>query len=239
MLESMEGRVVLVTGAARGMGKAIAQMFSKRGARLGLLDALEEELRCVVAEIQEEGGEVLGKVVDVRQSDQVETAVKKIANQFGPIDILVNSAGLGMPGRIEELSEADWDLCFDVNVKGTFLVCRAVVPMMKKRKEGQIINVASLAAWTRGNTARSCYGASKYAVRGFSRFLAVELRSENIKVCCLSPGSTDTHFRGEPTGKPNWMKPEDVAETVLFIASQRDKVAVAELGVSMVMEGWG
>ena len=86
MLESMEGRVVLVTGAARGMGKAIAQMFSKRGARLGLLDALEEELRCVVAEIQEEGGEVLGKVVDVRQSDQVETAVKKIANQFGPID---------------------------------------------------------------------------------------------------------------------------------------------------------
>ncbi len=75
-------------------------------------------------------------------------------------------------------------------------------------------------------------------MRGFSRYLAVELRPENIRVCCLSPGSTDTHFRGEPTGNPKWMEPEGVAEAALFVAAQRDRVAVAELGISMVSEGW-
>jgi 3-oxoacyl-[acyl-carrier protein] reductase len=220
------------------MGRAIADVFAREGAAVGLLDVQEVELQQVVEGIRADGGKVIGQVADVRSSDQVEAAVQAVVNQLGPIDILVNSAGLGMPGRVHELAEADWDLCFDVNVKGTFLMCKAVVPMMLERQQGQIINIASLAAWVRGNVARSCYGASKYAVRGFSRYLAVELRPENIRVCCLSPGSTDTHFRGEPTGNPKWMEPEGVAEAALFVAAQRDRVAVAELGISMVSEGW-
>ncbi|MDP6039813.1 MAG: SDR family oxidoreductase [Candidatus Latescibacteria bacterium] len=238
MAESLEGRIALITGAARGMGRAIADVFAREGAAVGLLDVQEVELQQVVEGIRADGGKVIGQVADVRSSDQVEAAVQAVVNQLGPIDILVNSAGLGMPGRVHELAEADWDLCFDVNVKGTFLMCKAVVPMMLERQQGQIINIASLAAWVRGNVARSCYGASKYAVRGFSRYLAVELRPENIRVCCLSPGSTDTHFRGEPTGNPKWMEPEGVAEAALFVAAQRDRVAVAELGISMVSEGW-
>jgi len=109
---------------------------------------------------------------------------------------------------------------------------------MLEQKRGQIINIASLSAWIRGAGGASCYGATKYAVRGFSRYLAVELRASNIKVCCLSPGTTDSHFRGHPTDNPDWMKPDDIAAAALFIASQRDRAAVAELAISMVNETW-
>jgi 3-oxoacyl-[acyl-carrier protein] reductase len=238
MADLLKGKVGIITGAARGMGKAIAKTFAHEGAVVGLLDVQEEELNQVVNEIQTEGGKALGLVTDVRYYDQVEKAVQSVMENFGAIDILVNSAGLSGNGLVHEISEADWDLCFDINVKGTFLLCKAVVPIMLERKQGQIINIASLSAWIRGAGGATCYGASKYAVRGFSRYLAVELRPSNIKVCCLSPGTTDSYFRGHPTGNPDWMTPEDIASAALFIASQRDQTAVAELALSMVNEIW-
>ena len=238
MANVLKGQVGIITGAARGMGKAIAGAFAREGAAVGLLDVQEEELQQVVKEIQSEGEKALGVVTDVRHDAQVEKAVQSVVENLGPIDILVNSAGIPGNGLVHEISEADWDLCFDINVKGTFLLCKAVVPIMLERKRGQVINIASLSAWIRGSKGGSCYGASKYAVRGFSRYLAVELRDANIKVCCLSPGTTDSHFRGHPTGNPDWMKPEDIASAALFIATQRDRTAVAELAFSMVNEQW-
>ena len=238
MADLLKGKVAIITGAARGMGKAIANTFAHEGAAVGLLDVQEGELDQTVNEIQAENGKALGLVTDVRCYDQVERAVQSVMEGFGTIDILVNSAGLSGNGLVHKISEADWDMCFDVNVKGTFLLCKAVVPVMLKQKQGQIINIASLSAWIRGAGGATCYGASKYAVRGFSRYLAVELRPSNIKVCCLSPGTTDSHFRGHPTGNPDWMTPEDIASAALFIASQRDRTAVAELAISMVNEIW-
>jgi len=238
MANLLEGQVGIITGAARGMGKAIALAFAKEGAELGLLDIQTDELQQVVAEIQDEGGKAIGLVADVRHYGEVEKAVQAIVENLGKIDILVNSAGIPGGGLVHKISEEDWDRCFDINVKGTFLVCKAVVPVMLERQQGQIINIASLSAWIRGSKGGSCYGASKYAVRGFSRYLAVELRDANIKVCCLSPGTTDSHFRGRPTGNPDWMKPEDIASAALFIATQRDRAAVAELAISMVNEPW-
>jgi 3-oxoacyl-[acyl-carrier protein] reductase len=162
-----------------------------------------------------------------------------VVEALGPIDVLVNSAGLRCAGKVHEITPEAWDHCFDVNVRGTFLLCRAVAPMMVEREQGQIINIASLSAWIRGSEyGGSAYGACKYAVRGFSRYLAVELRAANVRVCCLSPGSTDSHFRGQPTGNPNGLKPSDVAQAALYIASQRERVAVAELAFSMVNERW-
>jgi 3-oxoacyl-[acyl-carrier protein] reductase len=238
MADLLKGKVAVITGAARGMGKAIANTFAHEGAAVGLLDIQEEELNQTVKEIQAENGKALGLVTDVRYYDQVERAVQSVMEGFGTVDILVNSAGLSGNGLVHKISEADWDMCFDVNVKGTFLLCKAVVPIMLEQKQGQIINIASLSAWIRGAGGATCYGASKYAVRGFSRYLAVELRLSNIKVCCLSPGTTDSHFRGHPTGNPDWMTPEDIASAALFIASQRDRTAVAELAISMVNEIW-
>lgn len=238
MADLLEGKVAVITGAARGMGKAIANTFAHEGAAVGLLDIQEEELNQTVNEIQADNGKALGLVTDVRYYDQVERAIQSIMKSFSTIDILVNSAGLSGNGLVHKIPEADWDMCFDVNVKGTFLLCKAVVPIMLEQKQGQIINIASLSAWIRGAGGATCYGASKYAVRGFSRYLAVELRPSNIKVCCLSPGTTDSHFRGHPTGNPDWMTPEDIASAALFIASQRDRTAVAELAISMVNEMW-
>ncbi len=238
MADLLKGKVAVITGAARGMGKAIANTFAHEGAAVGLLDIQEEELNRTVNEIQTDNGKALGLVTDVRYYDQVERAVQSVMEGFGTVDILVNSAGLSGNGLVHKISEADWDMCFDVNVKGTFLLCKAVVPIMLEQKQGQIINMASLSAWIRGAGGATCYGASKYAVRGFSRYLAVELRPSNIKVCCLSPGTTDSHFRGHPTGNPDWMTPEDIASAALFIASQRDRTAVAELAISMVNEIW-
>ena len=238
MADLLKGKVSIITGAARGMGKAIAKTYAREGAAVGLLDVQEEELHQVVNEIQAAGGKAIGLVTDVRYYDQVERSVGSVVEKLGAVDILVNSAGLARGGLVHKVSEADWDMCFDVNVKGTFLLCKAVVPVMLEQKRGQIINIASLSAWIRGSAGGSCYGASKYAVRGFSRYLAVELRPSNIKVCCLSPGTTDSHFRGHPTGNPDWMTPDDIAAAALFIASQRDRAAVAELAISMVNETW-
>ena len=239
MGETLQGQVAMITGGARGIGKAVAEAFAREGAAVGLIDIQEDELGVVVEGIQARGGKALGQVADVRAYDQIEQAVQVIVGEYGPVDILVNSAGLAMGGLVHEVAEADWDLCFDVNVKGTFLTCKAVVPSMLERQSGQIINIASLSAWIRGSgRGGSCYGASKYAVRGFSRYLAVELRSANVKVCCLSPGTTDSHFRGHPTGNPNWMKAEDIAAAALYIATQRDRVSIAELSLSMLSEKW-
>ena len=116
MANLLKGQVGIITGAARGMGQAIARTFTREGAAVGLLDIQEEELQQVVKDIQAEGGKALGLIADVRNYGQVEKAVQSVVENLGPIDILVNSAGLSGGGLVHEISEENWDLCFDVNV---------------------------------------------------------------------------------------------------------------------------
>jgi 3-oxoacyl-[acyl-carrier protein] reductase len=238
MAEGLQGQVAVITGAAHGMGEAIARTYAREGAAVGLIDLQGEPLAEVVQAIEGEGGRALGQVADVRHYGEIERAVQAIEAELGPADILVNAAGLGIYKVFEELTESDWDTTFDVNVKGVFLVSKAVVPRMVEREKGLVINIASLAAIMRGFNRGSCYGASKYAVRGLSNYMAVELRPKGVKVCCLDPGTTDSHFRGQPTGNPKWMQPQDVAEAALYVASQRERVSVYEVSFSMLDENW-
>lgn len=238
MMDQLQGQVAAITGAAHGMGEAIAKTYARAGAAVGLIDRQAEALDQVVEAIQGEGGRAFGQVADVRCYEEIEQAVQSIEAELGPIDILVNAAGLGIYKVFEELTESDWDTTFDVNVKGVFLVSKAVVPGMIERGKGLVLNIASLAAIMRGFDRGSCYGASKYAVRGFSNYMAVELRPKGIKVCCLDPGTTDSHFRGQPTGNPKWMQPQDVAAAALYVASQRERVSVYEVSFSMLDENW-
>ncbi len=238
MADALKGRVAIVTGAAHGMGEAIAKTYAREGAAVGLLDRQGEALQVVVQDIRVAGGRVIGQVADVRDFPAVQKAVTAIENGLGAADILVNAAGLGIYKMFTELTEEDWDTTFDVNVKGTFLVCKGVVPGMIERGKGLVINIASLAALILGFDRGSCYSASKYAVRGFSSYLFRELRSKGVQVCCLNPGTTDSYFRGAPTGNPNWMVPQDVANAALYVATQREHVAVAEVAFGMINEGW-
>lgn len=238
MADALRGQVAVITGAAHGMGEAIARAYSEEGAAVGLLDREAEGLDKVVNDIQAAGGKALGQVVDVRDYARIESAIRETERALGPADILVNSAGVGIYKMFEDLTEGDWDTTFDINVKGIFLVCKAAVPGMIERQRGLIINIASLAALILGFDRGSCYSASKYAVRGFSSYLARELRPKGVKVCCLCPGTTDSHFRGKPTGNRNWMIPQDVARAALYVATQRERVSVAEVAFGMINEGW-
>jgi NADP-dependent 3-hydroxy acid dehydrogenase YdfG len=238
MGDALKGRVAIITGAAHGMGEAIAKTFAREGATLGLMDKQGDALDKVVQDVRALGANALGQVADVRKAAEVNAAVQAIEAKLGPTDTLVCSAGLGIYKAFEALTEEDWDTTFDVNVKGTFLSCKAVIPGMVQRQKGLVITIASIAAVMRGFNSGSCYGPSKYAVRGFSRYLDVELRSKGVVVCCLNPGSTDSHFRGQPTGNPNFMVPDDIAKAALYAATQRDQVAAWEISFSMINEGW-
>jgi len=238
MSNALKGQIAIITGAAHGMGEAVAKTYAAEGAAVGLIDRQGEALQKVVADIQAVGGKAIGQVADVRDLAALQRAVEAIESTLGPADILVNCAGLGIYKPFTDLTEEDWDTTFDVNAKGTFLTCKAVVPGMIERGRGLVINIASLAALMLGFDRGSCYSASKYAVRGFSSFLFRELRPKGIKVCCLCPGTTDSHFRGQPTGNPNWMVPQDVANAALFVATQRERVNVAEVAFGMINEGW-
>ena len=238
MTDALKGIVAIITGAAHGMGEAIAKTYAGEGAAVGLLDREAVELQIVVNDIEANRGKALGQVADVRSAVEINKAVQALEEALGPADILVNCAGLGIYKMFEDLTEEDWDTTFDVNVKGTFLMCKAIVPGMLERQKGLIINIASLAALILGFNRGSCYSASKYAVRGFSSYLFRELRPKGITVCCLCPGTTDSHFRGAPTGNPNWMVPQDVANAALYVATQRERVSVAEVAFGMITEGW-
>ena len=238
MGNALERQVAIITGAAHGMGEAIARTYASEGSAVGLLDIAGDALEQVAREIRDSGGTAICRAVDVRDLPGLEEATTAIEAEIGPADILVNAAGLGIYRVFEELTEEDWDTTFDVNVKGTFLTCKAVVPGMVARESGLVINIASLAALILGFNRGSCYSASKYAVRGFSSYLFRELRPKGVKVCCLNPGSTDSHFRGQPTGNPNWMKPQDIANAALYVATQRDSIAVAEIAFGNIAEGW-
>ena len=238
MAGKLVGGVAFITGAARGMGKAIAEAYAREGASLGLIDIEAEALNGVVRDIEAMGRKSVGSVGDVRSYDDLQRAVEETEKALGPIDILVNSAGVAGGSTIDKMTEGEWDRVFDINMKGTFLTCRAVCPGMMARERGLVINISSLSGLILGTGGGTCYGASKWAVRGFSSYLLRELRPKGIKVCCLYPGSTDTHFRGRPAGNPRFMTAEDVASAALYVATQRDRVSVHELAVSMIEETW-
>ncbi len=183
-----EGKTVLVTGAAGAIGKAIAAGYCAGGARVFISDLNSEAVDAAVKEISANGGTCLGKAADVVNEDQVAAVVAAASEAFGgQIDILVNVAGIVGQGKVEDITGDDWDKIFAVNCKGTFLFSKHVVPLMKEKQFGRIVNFSSKSGKT-GSALMCHYSAAKAAIMGFTQALAFELAGDGINVNCLCPG---------------------------------------------------
>ncbi len=227
--------VAIVTGASQGIGLATSRALVARGARVAGMARSQDRLD----QLAETLGDAFTPVVcDVTDVDAVRDAIDGVARDLGQIDVLVNNAGLGRFGPVDELSVDDWDLQIDTNLSGVFHCTRAAVPHMKRQGEsrgtdetaGFIVHVASIAGLI-GNPNLSAYNATKHGLRGFSDATMKELRPFGIKTCCVYPGSVDTNFAADAghDPSPNAMTPESIADTILHVLQAPHRTLISEV----------
>ena len=229
----LRGKVAIVTGGGRGIGHEIATTFAHEGVRTVVTDIMPDLLEALAREFTAHGWTGRQYVCDVRDAGRIAEVVADVVAVYGRIDILVNNAGVASGGPIEALSEEIWDLNQDVNLKGTFLTCRAVIPIMKRQRAGRILNAASFAAIV-PIVGSAAYAASKAGVHYLTRVLAGELGPFNVTVNCYAPGmipSEMNHFREAPPERQarlldtltlrRWGAARDVAHLLCFLASDQ------------------
>ncbi len=225
-------QTALVTGATEGIGRAIAVALASAGYRVGVCARSEKNVAALVAELRASGAEASGRPADVSSPDDVQALVRQVEDDLGPVDVLVNNAGIMRFRPIAELTLEDWDATMAVNVRGLFIMTQAVLPGMRQRRHGAIVNIASLAG-KNGFVGGAAYTASKHAVLGFAKSLMLEVRKDDIRVITICPGSVDTRLlQAEPAmyGKDRKiMAPQDVAEVVLASLALPARALVSEL----------
>lgn len=220
------GKVCLVTGGARGIGKATVWAFAKAGADVALCDLDLSEAKAVAHEVQASTGRrTLALLGDVSKKRDVERIVQRVLGKLDRVDVLVNNAGIWRDTFLAEMAEEDWDAVFAVNVKGVFLCSQAVAKVMMRQRSGSVISIASLAGKGRGSETWGAYSASKAAVIMLTRVLASELKPYGIQVNALCPGATDTDMLGtiistQGGDYSHAARPEAVAEAVVLLASE-------------------
>jgi 3-oxoacyl-[acyl-carrier protein] reductase len=224
----------LVTGATQGIGRATAIALGRAGYRVGVCARTAANVDALVAELEGQGVEAAGAAADVGDPAQVARAVLEVTAALGEVGLLINNAGVLIARPFEELTLEDWDVTMSTNLRSLYLVTRAVLPAMRRRGDGTIVNVASLAG-RNGFAGGTAYTASKHAVLGFSRSLMLELRKEGIRVLAICPGSVDTGMlRGQAMLKSDpdrILRPEDVAETILHAVRLPGRALVSELDI--------
>ena len=230
----MPEHVALVTGATAGIGRATAFALGRAGYRVGVCARTAARVEALVAELRAEGIPAAGRAADVGQAEAVEALVKAITTELGPVDTLINNAGIAIFRPLTELSLEDWDATMATNLRSLFLVTRAVLPGMVERKSGIIVNVASLAGKNpiAGGTA---YAASKHAVLGFSKSLMLEVRKNGVRVLAICPGSVDTalirNIRPPSAQEGEMLQPEDVAQAILDAVRMPSRATVSEIDI--------
>lgn len=234
---SFDGKIVFVTGAARGIGKAIALRFAQERARVFLVDLMETE--GIAAEMQNKGYETISVSLDITDPDAVKDAADRLAKREGSIDILVNNAGIIARGTIEDLDYETWMKVIDVNLNGSFNCCKAVVPHMIRQRQGRILNIASIAGKMGDITAAPAYGASKGGMITLTRSLARELAMYGITVNAIAPHAIETDMSAEWSDEKRQEVIQsiplkrmgtalEVAEAVLFLASEKASFITGE-----------
>jgi NADP-dependent 3-hydroxy acid dehydrogenase YdfG len=229
---SLEGKVAIVTGAGRGIGRAIALAFAAEGAAVALAARSRAELAEVAGEIRTAGGgRALAIPTDVTNDGAVEALVEQTASEFGRVDVLVTSAGTAAFAQLVDSKPADWDTMLAVNLRATMVCCRAVLPVMLRQHAGTIININSIAA-KRALPGSAVYTATKAGLFGFSRVLSEELRNTGVRVGVLMPGAVDTPIWDTLGGTPpreKMLRPEDVARAAVLMAALPPHASLEEL----------
>jgi NAD(P)-dependent dehydrogenase (short-subunit alcohol dehydrogenase family) len=231
------GKVVVITGAGKGLGRAAALAFAREGGSIVIGDLNVAEATATAKLIADAGGQAVAVKCDVRRADEVQSLIRHAVETYGGVDVLYNNAGVVRYGTVEELSEEDWDFQLGVNLKGSFLTCKYAIPEMRKRGGGAIVNTASVQAFASQKTV-AAYSASKGGVVSFTTTIALDHAHENIRCNCIAPGSirtpmledaAETFGADDPEGAiKEWGRlhplgrvgrPEEVANLVLFLAS--------------------
>jgi 3-oxoacyl-[acyl-carrier protein] reductase len=221
--------VALVTGGSRGIGRAIALRLAALGAAVGICGRDAQALQDTSTELQKVTTRVVSQIADVSRSADVTSLVASVEAALGPISILVNNAGVGLFGPAQEKSEADWDRVLDTNLKGAFLVSRAVAPSMIRQGHGDIINISSLAG-RNAFAGGGLYCASKWGLQGLSACMAEDLRGHGIRVSVICPGSVATEFSGRgPKDASKVLTPQDVAHAVAMVVTQGPQSFLSEI----------
>ncbi|PIF62051.1 3-ketoacyl-ACP reductase [Flavobacterium sp. 11] len=217
-MTDLKNKNALITGAGKGIGKAIAIALAKEGVNVILVARTQEEIDSVAAKVRSLRVKALAITADVADINSVNAAVAKALAEFGTIDILINNAGIAAFGKFLELEPTDWERIIQVNLMGTYYVTRAVLPNMIQRQTGDIINISSTAGLS-GNALTSAYSASKFAVLGLTESLMQEVRKHNIRVTALTPSTVATDMAKElnlTDGNPDKvMQAEDMAELII------------------------
>jgi len=245
----LKNKVVIITGARRGIGKADAFLMAKAGAKIVVSDISQEECEIVVDEIKKDGGEALAVKCDVSKKSEVAALIKTAIDKWGRVDVLVNNAGIVDFKPFVDLSEADWDKVLNINLKGYFLCAQACAREMIKQKSGAIVNIASIAMGQQGIGFAGLvhYCASKGGIVAMTEALAAELAPYNIRVNAIAPGAIDTPMADSTKMDPAALqgtlsriplkrmgKPEEIANTVLFLASDASSYIT---GTTVVVDG--
>jgi len=226
---ALSDHVALVTGGNRGIGRAIATRLAALGAAVAICGRDEQTLNATADELRATGVRIHSQRADVTRSSDVDALVQQTEAALGPISILVNNAGMGLFGPVQDKSEQEWDIVMNTNLKSIFLVSRRVIPGMIQRKRGDIINISSLAG---KNTfaGGGIYCAAKWAVQGLSGCMAEDLRGHGIRVSSVCPGSVATEFSGRgPKDPSKVLTAQDVAHAVAMIATQGPQSFLSEV----------
>ncbi|HYO64078.1 MAG TPA: SDR family oxidoreductase [Pyrinomonadaceae bacterium] len=222
---NLNGKTAIVTGSTKGIGRAIAEALVRAGANVCVSARNSEDVERAVGELGAlDGGDVTGAVCDVRDYEEVRALFEHAAAEFGGVDVLVNNAGVGSWGTVEETSPEDFRAVVETNLFGVFYCCHEAIPRMRERGGGYIINISSLAG-TNAHPGMAAYNASKFGLNGFSEALMQEVRHDRIKVSYVMPGSVNTEFGGDsPSDEKSWqLQPPDIARVVLDLLAHDER----------------